>query len=224
MHIHADLNQAVHITPCDYQWTPSPLPGVERMMLDRVGAEVARATSLVRYAPGSHFSAHQHPGGEEILVLSGVFSDETGDYPRGWYSRNPPQSAHRPHTEPGALIFVKLQQMRPDDTAVVRINALDRANWHQADGRDTCLLFQNDEERVYTEQLPDQGRLLCDASGGLELLVLAGALVVQGQHYPEGSWLRLPAGSQPQMEAVGDTMVFVKTGHLAALARRGAPC
>lgn len=224
MHIHADLNQAVHITPSDYQWTPSPLPGVERMMLDRVGAEVARATSLVRYAPGSHFSAHTHPGGEEILVLSGVFSDETGDYPRGWYLRNPPQSAHRPHTEPGALIFVKLKQMRPDDTAVVRINTLDSANWHQADGHDFCLLFQNNEERVYTEQVPDHGQLLCDASGGLELLVLAGTLLVQGQHYPEGSWLRLPAGSQPQMEAVGDTMVFVKTGHLAALARRGAPC
>jgi hypothetical protein len=33
--------------------------------------EVARATSIVRYAPQSRFSPHTHGGGEEFLVLDG---------------------------------------------------------------------------------------------------------------------------------------------------------
>jgi hypothetical protein len=58
-------------------------------MLDRIGDEVARATSIVRDAPASHFSAHTHGGGEEFLMLDGVFQDEHGDYPAGSYIRNP---------------------------------------------------------------------------------------------------------------------------------------
>ncbi|GAL13613.1 hypothetical protein JCM19233_4618 [Vibrio astriarenae] len=53
------------------------------MPLDRVGGEVARATSIVRYKPNSAFSPHTHDGGEEFFVLEGVFSDEHGDYPQG---------------------------------------------------------------------------------------------------------------------------------------------
>jgi len=63
-------------------------------MLDRIGEEVAQATSIVRYAAGSHFDRHVHDGGEEILVPHGVFSDEYGDYPAGAYVRNPPGASH----------------------------------------------------------------------------------------------------------------------------------
>jgi anti-sigma factor ChrR (cupin superfamily) len=51
--LHADFTRRVVIRPDDYHWVASPLPGVERMMLDRIGDEVGRATSLVRYAAGS---------------------------------------------------------------------------------------------------------------------------------------------------------------------------
>lgn len=80
MQIHADFSARVVLLPGQQQFVPSPLPGVSRVMLDRAGEEVARATSLVRYEPGSGFSAHRHDGGEEILVLEGVFSDEHGHY------------------------------------------------------------------------------------------------------------------------------------------------
>ena len=43
-------------------------------MLFRLGGEVARATSIVRYAPGSAFSRHTHTGGEEILAAEGSVS------------------------------------------------------------------------------------------------------------------------------------------------------
>ena len=122
MRINADFSLRASVTPDAYRWVPSPQAGVERVMLDRVGAEIARATSIVRYAPQSSFPAHQHPGGEEILVLAGTFSDETQDYPAGWYLRNPPGSSHRPSSREGATIFVKLWQFDPADRTAVTIN------------------------------------------------------------------------------------------------------
>ena len=85
----------------------SPVAGVERRLLDRCGGEVARATSIVRYAPGSRFEPHNHGGGEEILVLSGVFQDGQGAYPAGTWLRNPPGSLHKPWSEAGCTIWVK---------------------------------------------------------------------------------------------------------------------
>lgn len=109
MNLNHDFRLRVVQHAADAVWTPSPLPGVTRCMLDRVGDEVARATSLVSDAAGSRFDAHGHPGGEEILVLDGVFSDEYGDYPAGTYLRNPPGSRHAPYTgAEGALIYVKV--------------------------------------------------------------------------------------------------------------------
>ncbi len=96
MEVNADFSQRVVLDTNALDWIPSPLPGVDRRMLDRIGNEVARATSIVRYAPGSSFSAHTHSGGEEFLVLDGVFSDEHGDYGPGFYVRNPVGSAHTP--------------------------------------------------------------------------------------------------------------------------------
>ena len=69
MEINADFSQRVVVHAAQLPWVPSPMAGVERRMLDRIGDEVARATSIVRYAPGSQFSPHTHGGGEEFLVL-----------------------------------------------------------------------------------------------------------------------------------------------------------
>ena len=114
----ADFDRRIVITPSDYQWVDSPMPGVERMMLDRIGGEVARATTIVRYAPNSKFRAHTHTGGEEFIVLDGVFSDEHADFPKGSYVRNPIGTSHTPKIGPdGATIFVKLQQFDAQDKA-----------------------------------------------------------------------------------------------------------
>ena len=109
--IHADFDRRVALAPAtEASWQDSPMPGVKRYMLDRVGSEVARATSLVRYAAGPHFESHTHHGGEEFLMLEGVFSDQYGDYPAGTYIRNPPGSAHAPFSREGCVLFVKLWQ------------------------------------------------------------------------------------------------------------------
>ena len=120
--INANLKEPVFVNTHALPWIESPLPGVQRRMLERDGDEVARATSIVRYAPGSDFSPHTHGGGEEFLVLDGIFSDEHGDYPAGTYVRNPTGSSHRPSSKDGCTIFVKLRQMDPDDQQQVRID------------------------------------------------------------------------------------------------------
>ena len=148
MLLNADFSRLAVVTPDRHDWVASPQAGVTRVMLDRVGGEVARATSIVRYVAGSRFPSHRHPGGEEILVLSGVFSDEAGDYPAGWYLRSPPGSSHAPSSAPGTTIFVKLLQMSGEERAPVRIDTRDRGNWTRDGGRGLCPLFSDGRERV----------------------------------------------------------------------------
>jgi anti-sigma factor ChrR (cupin superfamily) len=213
MLVNADFSRVVVITPHQYAWVASPQPGIERVMLDRIGAEQARATSIVRYAPGSRFPRHTHPDGEEILVLSGTFSDEHGDFPEGWYLRNPPNSAHRPASRDGALIFVKLRQMAPGETEPVRIDTRDRAAWQRRGDRAVCPLFAGEREQVCLQRVAPQAAIFPDAVDSAELLVLEGELLVEGQGCARGAWIRLPAGRYPALAAGREGATFyLKTG------------
>ena len=216
MLINADFTRRAMLAPDEYQWVASPQAGVERVMLDRVGEEKARATSLVRYAPNSFFPRHQHPEGEEILVLSGTFSDEEGDYPAGWYVRNPPGSSHQPSSGEGAIIFVKLRQMMAAESHPVRINTRDPSSWQSRDGREVCPLYASDHEQVCLQRVAPGAALFAGPVAGAELLVLDGAVVTDGQSYPRGSWIRLPVGAHPEvMTGAEGATFYLKTGHLA---------
>jgi len=57
MQINADFTQRAVVHAAKPDRVRSPMPGVERRMLDRIGDEVAHATSIVRYAPGRAFSS-----------------------------------------------------------------------------------------------------------------------------------------------------------------------
>jgi ChrR Cupin-like domain len=113
MNVNSDFRARAAVHAAQLDWAPSPIPGVDRRMLDRIGDEVARATSIVRYAPHSHFSPHTHGGGEEFLVLEGVFQDEHGDYPAGTYVRNPPTSNHTPGSRAGLHDLCQALAVRP---------------------------------------------------------------------------------------------------------------
>ena len=203
----------------DAQWQPSPLPGVERWMLDRVGGEVARATSVVRYAPGSQFSRHVHGGGEEILVLDGVFSDETGDHPAGTYLRNPPGSAHAPFSREGCTLFVKLWQFAADDLAPLRIDTRS-APWRQGLVPGLTVLPLHEHDGVSTALVrwaPHTVFQPHSHPGGEEILVLEGVFSDDQGAYGAGSWLRSPRWSRhaPFTGAEG-ALIWVKVGHLGA--------
>ena len=222
MLINADFSKRVVVHAARAHWTPSPAQGVERKMLDRVGGEVARATSIVRYAPGSSFPAHTHDGGEEFLVLDGVFQDEFGDYPSGSYIRNPPTSRHTPRSEPGCIIFVKLHQLELSDRTQIRIApsqmiALGRAGQSNAT---VIPLYDNGLESVRIEKWSPGTAVSFGAMFGLEALVLEGSFEESGSRLTRHSWLRLPVGSIFEATAgPRGASVWIKTGHLRDIRR-----
>lgn len=214
MLINHDFTRRVSVARDDYHWVHSPHTGVDRVMLDRIGGEQARATSIVRYLPQTAFPRHVHPGGEEILVLAGAFSEGERDYPAGWYLRNPPGSSHQPHSTRGTLLFVKLGQMADDETSPLRVDTRDAANWQQRDDIAVCPLFENGQERVCLLRM-QTGSLLSEPplKRGAELLIVQGSLTEGDRIHCEGSWLRIPAGQRLTFMAATDaTVVYLKTG------------
>lgn len=217
MLIHADLTERAVVDTAKLPWVPSPLPGVERKMLERDGGEVARATSVVRYAPGSAFEPHVHGGGEEFFVLEGVFSDESGDYPAGTYVRNPPGSRHRPFSRAGCVLFVKLRQIAPDDGARVVIDTNQTA-WRPypgAEGLDMIALHTHGRERVYLARWAAGASYpMHRHAGGEESYVLSGTFADDLGVYPAGTWIRNPVGSAHAPFSREGAVLYVKSGHL----------
>ena len=218
MELNADFSQRAVVHAGQLAWIPSPIAGVERRMLDRIGEEVARATSIVRYATDSHFSAHTHGGGEEFLVLDGVFQDEHGDFPPGSYVRNPPTSSHTPGSTTGCTIFVKLWQFDPNDRTPVRIDSGKQqfiADPYR-EGVAMMPLFQDSREDVRLERWAPNTQLNLSVPGGIELLVLDGGFSEGGESFVAQSWLRLPRGATLKATASATgCRLWVKTGHLA---------
>jgi anti-sigma factor ChrR (cupin superfamily) len=216
MQIYADLTQRVVIHQHELSWTPSPVPGVERRMLDRVGDEVARATSIVRYLPGSQFTQHQHELGEEILVLEGQFSDESGDYDAGTYIKNPPGSSHAPFTKTGCLLLVKLRHMHPNDRQAQIINTR-TATWYPGLVPGLSVLPLSEFQTTHTALVRWAPNTYFNAHrhyGGEEIFVVEGVFEDEHGRYPAGSWIRSPHLSAHQPYSVEGCTIFVKTGHL----------
>ena len=217
MNINADFSLKAVINTGDLTWNPSPLAGVERKYLDRIGGELARATSLVSYAPNTVFAQHMHDQGEEILVLEGIFSDENGHYTAGTYIRNPPKSTHTPYSKEGCTLFVKLRQFHPQDVSTIRIDT-SSASWypglvtglsvmplHEFDGVGTALVHWAPDTIFNPHVHP----------GGEEIFVLKGVFHDEHGSYPAGTWIRSPRYSQhaPFTKSEG-AVIYVKTGHL----------
>lgn len=195
MRLNDNLSEPTVAHAAAMDWIPSPAKGVERRMLFRIGAEKARATSIVRYAADSHFARHGHPGGEEFLVLEGVFQDETGDFPAGTYVRNPPGTGHAPRSGAGCVIFVKLWQFRADDQRrVVQRPCDDSAALTGPDVISSRLLFENADERVVIAAWAPRAEIVLPNATGLELLVLDGSTHDEGRNLDRWSWFRLPVG------------------------------
>ena len=214
MELNADFTQRVLIHSDDMPWKASPMPGVDRRMLDRIGDEVARATSIVRYAPGSKFSAHTHTGGEEFIVLEGVFQDEHGDYPAGTYVRNPPTTSHTPGAKEGCTIFVKLWQFDPDDRTQFRKD-MNAGLSSMGEGITGQILHQDDRETVRFLSLSPGATLKETAQGGAELLMISGTASEGTDTLTKGTWLRLPQDADLQITAQDAGAAFwIKTGHL----------
>ncbi|MCB2093294.1 MAG: cupin domain-containing protein [Rhodobacteraceae bacterium] len=217
MELNADFTVRVVIDSDTLEWQASPMKGVERRMLDRIGDEVARATTIVRYAPNSHFSPHTHTGGEEFVVLEGVFQDEHGDFPAGSYVRNPPMSSHRPGSEKGCVIFVKLRQFAPEDRTQVMIdtNKMEPVAAANRAGVSIVPLFHDLRETVRIEFWAADTEVDLDLPDGGEFLVLEGGFEDGRDRLGKGGWLRLPVRSRLKATAGSKgAKVWMKLRHM----------
>jgi anti-sigma factor ChrR (cupin superfamily) len=170
---------------------------------------VARATS-----------PHTHGGGEEFLVLDGVFQDEHGDYPAESYVRNPPTSRHTPGSVPGCVLLVKLWQFDPADRKEVKVTTegVAFAPAENRPGVELLALFRDDDEDVRLERWRSGAIIDLDVPGGIELFVLDGAFEEGGERFERLSWLRLPTGGVLRATAgAHGCRLWIKTGHLLTI-------
>ena len=216
MLVNANFDERIVIDTLKSEWLSSPVTGVERNMLDRHGGEDARATSIVRYAAGTTFTPHEHPLGEELLVLSGVFSDEHGDYPAGTYVRNPPGSRHTAYSEHGCELFVKVRQFDAADNKRVVIdtrNAVFRQGL--VSGLKVLPLHEfGTEHAALVRWVPGTKFQAHTHWGGEEIYVLEGVFSDEHGDYSAGTWLRSPHMSVHNPYSNPGCLIYVKVGHL----------
>ena len=213
--LNLDFSQRVVINTSLEPWSQSPAKGVMRKRLAREEAEHGHATSIVRYDAGAKFTFHPHPLGEEILVLDGVFSDETGDYSAGTYLRNPEGFSHAPFSVDGCTLLVKLHQFQTTDTQQVRINT-NTTQWLQGHGQLQVMpLHQHGTESTALVKWPAGAKFQPHRHfGGEEIYVISGEFIDEQGRYPAGTWLRNPHLSQHNPYVEQETVIWVKVGHL----------
>ena len=215
MKINDDFNQRVVINHYDLPWVSSPELGVDRRMLERQGNEIAKATSIVRYQAGSKFQAHQHELGEEIFVLDGTFSDETGNYRAGTYIMNPPGSSHAPYSESGCTLFVKLRHLGSEQV-IREVIDTKAAPWYQGmvPGLKVMPLMQQGSGSTLVKWAPQTFFNPHRHYGGEEIFVVDGVFEDEHGRYSAGTWIRSPHMSMHKPFSNEGCTIFVKTGHL----------
>ena len=214
--INADEAERCVVNSGQLDWLASPQSQVQRRLLARDGGEVARATSIVRYAPGARFTAHLHALGEEILVLEGTLSDEAGDYGPGSYLKNPPGSSHAPFSVDGCTLFVKLRHLQPQDSERVVVDTR-RARWRQGMVAGLTVLPLSEFGTTHTALVRWAPGTFFNPHrhyGGEEIFVVEGVFEDEHGRYPQGCWIRSPHLSQHQPFSREGCLILVKTGHL----------
>jgi len=213
--LNMDFVKQVVIRSDELDWQKSPIEGVLRKPLAREEAERGHATSIVRYEAGARFRTHEHPLGEEILVLDGTFSDEHGNFGPGTYFRNPPGTSHAPFSENGCTLFVKLHQFQPNDTQPVCIDTNTTAWLPGQGGLEVMPLHDFEGEHTALVKWP-AGEIFQPHKhfGGEEILVLSGEFCDEHGRYPKGTWIRSPHMSQHHPFVEQETIILVKVGHL----------
>lgn len=213
--INMNFNQRLEIETVSMKWERSPASGVWRKPLEREDKESGHTTSVVRYEAGAGFPEHAHPLGEEILVLEGIFSDETGDYGPGNYIRNPPGSRHQPFSKDGCTILVKLNQFDAKDLQVVRLETHTQPWQPGIGGLEVMSLHSFSHEHVALVKWPAGEYFQMHRHlGGEEIFVLSGEFRDEHGLYPAGTWIRSPHGSMHCPFVEEETLIWVKTGHL----------
>jgi anti-sigma factor ChrR (cupin superfamily) len=220
--LNGDLSIRVAEDTAAMDWTPSPSGTVWRKRVHRVGpAEAGQVTSVVRYEPNSHFPPHEHPNGEEILVLEGVFSDEHGDWPAGTYLLNPEGVRHQPFSVEGCTLWVKLRQYAGTSRHQLQL-PVSELPWQPTDipGCTEKQLYQQAgfTDRMRLERWASQSEPTTRHwPDGVEIFVVDGTMKDDNAVHGKGSWLRLPPGSHQQVCSDDGCELYIKEGGFAYL-------
>src|SRR5262245_11042048 len=220
--INGDLAARVAVDTAAMPWTPSPSGTVWRKRVHLVGpVESGQVTSVVRYEPRSTFHVHEHPDGEEIFVLDGVFSDERGDWPAGTYLLNPEGFRHAPFSREGCVLFVKLRQFPGRTRAHVALRT-DTLEWQPGtcDGVEVLPLYsqQGFADLMRLELWSARVRLgRVPYPKGAELFVVEGSFADENGAYARGAWLRLPPGTTHSPFTQERCKLYIKEGGFAYL-------
>jgi len=220
--INGDLSLRATADTTQMDWTPSPSGSVWRKRVHLVGSpESGQVTSVVRYEPNSNFPQHDHPEGEEILVLDGIFSDEHGDWPKATFLLNPEGFRHTPFSKDGCLLFVKLRQFPGRDRNHVAVDT-DKLDWEPTSvtGVVQKKLYQ---QRGFSDVMhierwaprADLGRAAY--AQGAEMFVLEGAFTDETGAYSAGHWLRFPSGSEHHPNSETGCTLYIKRSGLPYL-------
>ncbi len=220
--INGDLEKHVAVDTNDLDWAPSQSGTVSRKRVHLVGPpESGQVTSVVRYEPDSTFPTHEHPDGEEILVLEGVFSDEHGDWPKGTFLLNPEGFRHAPFSKQGCVLFVKLRQYPGRDRIHTAVDTGTLA-WDPT-GETGIAVKKLYEQLGFQDRMrlerwaPGTSRGAVTYAEGAEFFVTKGEFVDEHGAHPAGSWCRFPVGATHDPRTIGGCEIYVKEGGLSYL-------
>lgn len=222
--LNADKRLSCLVNTDVQDWIPSPAPGVSRKLIERIGGEVARATTVVRFGADRSFPAHSHGGGEEFIVLDGVWSDEWALQPQYTYVRNYIGSRHSPKIgTTGCTILVKLRQMSHEHKEPEHAQwdvAPGAAGWSPCaflDGRHVLHVFESPFERVVFERWePGASGSMRVPANGEEIFVMEGSFSDDLGEHRTWSWSRYAEEGASRTRTAGPSgcLLYVKSGHL----------
>lgn len=216
MQLNNDFERVVALNTLELPWQGLDVAGAAQRMLEKVGTDELRTTSIVRYMSDSHLPEYTQELGEEIIVLEGEFSDADGAYPAGTYIKNPPGARHAAFSKNGCLLFVKQGHLQHDDTERVVVD-VQNSPWRQGMVAGLSVMPLSEYKGEHNALVRWQPGTVFSAHrhwGGEEIYVLEGVFEDEFGRYPKGTWLRNPHLSQHAPFSQEGCTIFVKVGHL----------
>lgn len=223
MEINSDISQRVVIQQAALPWIDSPSAGVQHRVLERGADDAARATMVIKFAPGSSLHGACEFG-EEIVVLDGVLTDELGSYKKGDYLKNPPGSSHAYESAEGCTLFVKRQHLEIEEDQRILVQTESRP-WYQGlvDGLSVMPLSEFATRHTALVRWAQGTKFNAHRHfGGEEIYVLDGVFADEFGKYPAGTWMRSPHLSAHCPYSMEGCTILVKTGHLLPMQREVA--
>lgn len=101
---HPEDKERVVIDTRRADWPQSDNRGLTILPLHRHGDE---SIDLCQLTSGAQLGTQIYPGGAELLIIEGEFTDEIGVYPTGTWLRLPTGTKHAPRSDGGCLFYLK---------------------------------------------------------------------------------------------------------------------